>query len=270
MARPDMWADDPVQCQKCGRPHATSTGGPSCTAHRRDGAPCRNDPMRGQSKCRMHGGKSRGAEANGERRQGEERARRALESFGAPAENVADPGAVLVGLIEVSAGLVDFYREQVRDLDPGALVWGVTKTKATAAGSMLLTFGHTGSEDDEDSEIGLTDFGSAPSSEVESKASVSIWLQLFDAERDRLARLAVAALKAGVQERQIQLAERQGEVVGSAIRQILDAMLAVVMALVARLAPADGWQATFTAEWSRAVGEVVPRHLRLLTDAATR
>lgn len=88
----DMWSDDPMQCDKCGQPHATKTGGPSCTAHRRDGKPCGNDPMRSQTKCRMDGGKSRGAEANAERRQGEDRARRALESFGAPAEAVGDPG----------------------------------------------------------------------------------------------------------------------------------------------------------------------------------
>jgi len=223
--------------------------------------------MDGQRVCRLHGGKSPQAQAAAGRRITEQQARRALESFGAPAEGVGDPGQVLVDLIEVSAGLMDFYREQVRDLDPGALVWGVTKTKATAAGSMLLTFGHTGSEDDEDSEIGLTDFGSAPSNEVESKAAVSMWLQLFDAERDRLANLAVAALKAGVQERQIQLAEKQGQAVGTVIRQILDALLAVVMALVARLAPADGWQAVFTAEWGRAVSEVVPQHIRTLGSA---
>lgn len=260
--RTDMWSDDPMPCDKCGEPHAR------CSAHTRAGKPCRQPAMDGQRVCRLHGGKSPRALAAAERRIGEAQARRALESFGAPAEGVGDPGAVLVGLIEVSVGLMGFYREQVRDLEPSALVWGVTKTKATAAGSMLLTFGHTGHEDDEDSEIGLTDFGSAPSSEVESKAAVSMWLQLFDAERDRLAALTVAALKAGVQERQIQLAEKQGQAVGAVIGQILDALLTVVMALVARLAPADGWQQTFTAEWGKAVGEVVPRHIRALGSAA--
>lgn len=259
-----MWSDDPVNCPKCDTPHARENGKPTCTSHNRAGRPCQNGPLPGQKVCRMHGGRSPQAQAAAERRQGEARARGALESFGAPAEGVADPGSVLVGLIEVSSGLVDFYREQIRDLEPGALVWGVTKTKATAAGSMLLTFGNTGLEDDEDAEVGLTDFGSAPAAEVESKAAVSMWLRLFNEERDRLANLAVAALRAGVAERPIQLAEQQGQVVTNVIRQILDPLLTVVVALVGRLGPADGWRGAFVTEWGRAVAEVVQRHLRLL------
>lgn len=265
MARPDMWSDDPVNCPKCDTPHARENGKPTCTSHNRAGKPCQNGPLPGQKVCRMHGGRSPQAQAAAERRQGEARARRALESFGAPAEGVADPGSVLVGLIEVSSGLVDFYREQIRDLEPGALVWGVTKTKTETAGGMGLTFG--GRDVDDEDTVGLVDFGSVPASEVESKAAVSMWLRLFNEERDRLANLAVAALKAGVAERQIQLAEQQGQVVGNVIRQILDALLTVVVALVGRMAPAEGWRDAFVTEWGRAVAEVVPRHLRLLSGA---
>lgn len=92
-----------------------------------------------------------------------------------------------------------------------------------------------------------------------------MWLRLFNEERDRLANLAVAALRAGVAERQIQLAEQQGQVVGNVIRQILDALLTVVVALVGRLGPAEGWRDAFVTEWGRAVADVVPRHLRLLS-----
>jgi hypothetical protein len=49
---------DPTQCPRCGRPHVTKTGGPSCTAHRRDGAPCGHHPMRGRTVCKNHGGKA--------------------------------------------------------------------------------------------------------------------------------------------------------------------------------------------------------------------
>lgn len=219
--------------------------------------------MDGQRVCRLHGGKSPRALAAAERRRGEEQARRALESFGAPADGVGDPGAVLVGLIEVSVGLMGFYREQVRNLDAGDLVWGVVEE----ADEDIIT--RAIDSDAESDKVDVVEVASKPlARKSKRKAAMSVWLTLFDAERDRLANLTVAALKAGVQERQIQLAEKQGQAVGTVIGQILDALLTVVMALVARLAPADGWQQTFTAEWGKAVGEVVPRHIRALGAAA--
>lgn len=170
---------------------------------------------------------------------------------------------MLVDLIEVSAGLVNFYREQVRDLDPGALVWGLVEE----ADEDLITRAIDGSEDFDD--VDVVELAGKPITRKQKrKPAVSTWLTLFDAERDQLAALSVAALKAGVQERQIKLAEEQGAAVGSAIRQILDALLTVVLALVSRMSPPDGWEATFTAEWGRAVGEVVPLHMRALNGSA--
>ncbi|WP_370297500.1 HGGxSTG domain-containing protein [Cellulomonas sp. HD19AZ1] len=81
-----MWDDDPIPCDKCGTPHAR------CTAHTRRGAHCGQPRMAGQRVCRLHGGKSPQALAGAERRQGEERARRALGSFGAPAGVSRTPG----------------------------------------------------------------------------------------------------------------------------------------------------------------------------------
>ena len=49
-----------------------------------------------------------------------------------------------------------------------------------------------------------------------------VFMRLYDAERDRLARFSKAALDAGVQERQIQLAERYGEALATYTRGILD------------------------------------------------
>lgn len=41
---------DQPPCTRCGQPH------PKCTAHTRAGNPCRQQPMTGQTVCRMHGG----------------------------------------------------------------------------------------------------------------------------------------------------------------------------------------------------------------------
>lgn len=66
--------DQPMQCRRCGQPHA-----PGCTSHRRDGGPCRNFPMHGQRVCRMHGGSSPRAKAAAARRVAEAQAEALLE-----------------------------------------------------------------------------------------------------------------------------------------------------------------------------------------------
>ena len=67
--------------------------------------------------------------------------------------------------------------------------------------------------------------------------------------QDRLAQYATAALRAGVQERQIKLAEDQGMLVAQVIRAVLDDL-------------------QLTSEQSGRVPEIVPRHLRLITGNA--
>jgi hypothetical protein len=70
---------------------------------------------------------------------------------------------------------------------------------------------------------------------------------LTDAQ-DRLAKYAAAALKAGVEERRVKLAEDQGALVARVIRSILD-------------------QLNLTSDQQALVPEVVPAQLRLLTAA---
>lgn len=91
-----MTTDEPMQCERCGLPHTgqKKTTAPGCRGHRRDGAPCGNDAMRGQRVCRMHGGSTPGAREAGERRQAEAKANeeiRALWPGLATVEPVRDP-----------------------------------------------------------------------------------------------------------------------------------------------------------------------------------
>ena len=75
----------PMQCQRCGEAHA------GCTAHKRSGRPCGNDPMRGQRVCRMHGGMTPVALAAAEERLAEARAVAVIEAVWRPdAEPVTD------------------------------------------------------------------------------------------------------------------------------------------------------------------------------------
>lgn len=50
----------------------------------------------------------------------------------------------------------------------------------------------------------------------------SVWMQLYNTERNRLIAVTKAALDAGIAERQVQLAEAQGLMLASVIRAILD------------------------------------------------
>jgi hypothetical protein len=56
---------------------------------------------------------------------------------------------------------------------------------------------------------------------VEAKAAVNVWVKLYQEERDRLVRVAKAAIDAVVEERQVRLAEGQAQQLARVIRTIL-------------------------------------------------
>lgn len=122
--------DQPMQCERCGKPHAgqSKTTAPGCRAHRRDGSPCGNDAMRGQKVCRMHGGKSIGAEAAAEQRQAEAAAEATVRKLWAGLDQV-EPVKDPIGSLERLAGAL----EQLVD-EAGARV---TELKNVAGGEHL-------------------------------------------------------------------------------------------------------------------------------------
>ncbi|RMI47594.1 hypothetical protein EBO15_01450 [Actinomadura harenae] len=73
-----------------------------------------------------------------------------------------------------------------------------------------------------------------------------MWMELYQSERVHLARVAKAALDAGVAERQVRLAEQQGELLAGAINRILDGLN------------------LSSEQWAR-VADVVPRELRAVS-----
>lgn len=191
-----------------------------CTAKRTDGEPCKAWAVTGLKVCRVHGASSPRSKAKRARAVAEEKAAKSMRLFAAPVD--IDPARALVELVQWTAGEVAYWREQVRALaetTPEALTWGITREKQ-----------------------GGEDHGTT----LESKPNVA-YLMLTDAQ-DRLAKYAAAALKAGVEERRVKLAEDQGELVARVIRSILD-------------------QLNLTSEQQARVPEVVPAQLRLLTAA---
>ena len=190
--------------------------------------PCRQPRMRNQNVCRMHGGKSPQALKRAEKRAvlvaaETERVRVAARWTLGPAVRV-DPADALLGEVHATAGHVAWLRDRVRDLDPAALAWGTVEASETVGGP------------------------NEGSTQV-ARAEPSVWYVLYARERDRLVKVAAEAIKAGIEERRVRLAEQQGALVAEVIRRILG-----------DLDLSDAQQ--------ERVPVVVPRHLRSITGGA--
>jgi len=197
-----------------------------CWGRKSTGAQCGQIAMRGQNVCKIHGGKAPQALAKAEERLTEDRARVLVETYGRKIETTATEA--LLDEVKWSAGHVAWLRERVQKIEVDAvvagadrehpLVWGITREK-------------TGGED-----RGTT-----------TEAAPNVWLKLYQQERTHLVKVCSEAIRAGIEERRIKLAEQEGALVAQAIRAIL--------------ADLD-----LTEEQLARVPEVVPRHLRALAS----
>jgi hypothetical protein len=143
---------------------------------------------------------------------------RAVVTLGLPID--VDPGKALLDEIHWTAGHVAWLRSKVQELEGDELVWG-----------KVLHREGVGPE----GPVDVSDHKSAPNT----------WYQLYMAEREHLAKVCSLALKAGIEERKVKLAESQGLLVADVIRRILGAL---------GLTPAQ----------QLLVPEIVPRELRAL------
>lgn len=189
-----------------------------CRARNRRGTQCGRRPIPGATVCNLHGGKAPQVLAAARRRVQEAEAREAAERFAARVD--VHPAQALLELVHYQAGIVAYWRARVEDITDDDLEWGVTRTK-------------TGGDDH-----GTTE-----------EAAAHVAYRLLVEAQDKLAAYASAALKAGVEERRVRLAEQQGQLVADVIRGILSDL---------RLSP----------EQEALVSEVVPRRLRALVAPA--
>lgn len=200
-----------------------------CTAHYspsnregKGGQRCTGWAMQGQKVCGFHGGQAPRAKAAAKRRLIEQKARRLVDTYGVKVQTTATEA--LLDEVQWTAGHVAWLRERVQEIESSALgddgenplVWGKTRRK-------------TGGEDWGETE----------------EAAPNIFLKLYQAERAHLVRVCGEAIKAGIEERRVRLAEQQGALVAQAIRAILNDL-------------------GLTPEQQALVPAVVPRHLRAL------
>lgn len=219
----------PPSCPRCGKPHQVSVAGNptvGCSAHNSTGAPCGNAPMRGQTTCRYHGGgtpasRAKAANAMQEARQRKEM-ERAVRTLGARLD--ISPEQALLDEVQFTAGNVAWLREKVQNLEHMDLIWGPTQTVEVEASPN-------------------------PGTNTTEAAAVHLWYSLYLKERQHLVHVSAVALKAGIEERRLRLAEEQGALVAQVIQLILGDL---------RLTK-DQWEA---------VPRIVPTHLRLLAEAS--
>lgn len=131
----------------------------------------------------MHGGATPVALKAGKRRQQEAAAAKAVATFGLRRDVSAEDA--LLEELQWTAGHVAWLRDQVQLLEADALVWGVSSEVETQASQF-------------------------PGMDTTREAASSVWLTLYQRERTHLLAVAAAVLKAGVDERRVRLAERQG------------------------------------------------------------
>ena len=169
-----------------------------CKAKRRDGSPCGSWAVKGLEVCRMHGAGSPQSKAKRERYLAEQAAARQVHRLAQPIDT--DPAQALLDLVSSAAGEVAYWRarvDEIQDRDEKRLTSGLTKiTEGKDRG-------------------GVTTLRT-----VETVAAIEyrMWV---DAQ-ERLARYATAALRAGVEERRVRIAEDLGSHMVGLIRRILD------------------------------------------------
>lgn len=205
------------KCEKCGEIHKTHYGHPSCSAHstgkahpERKGLPCRRGRVKGLTVCPIHGGTSKNSKAAGARRHAETLATALVATYGRQIDTTATEA--LLEEVRWSAGHVAWLRDRVAEIEQGDLVWGVTKIQIGGDGE------------------GIT-----------QAANVNVWLELYQRERGHLVKVCSEAIKAGVEERRVRLAETQGALVADVIKSILEQLKLspIQQALVAQVVPGE-------------------------------
>ncbi len=203
-------------------------GGRRCKAKAKGtGDRCGKRAMEGQEVCGTHGGRQPAAMAKARERVAEREAAAAVVKFGLQVD--VSPSEALLTELRWTAGHVEYLRAKVQALSDQALVQGVTKVVDDPTKGRVQTV----------------------------EAQESIWYSLYLKERKHLVEVAAAAVRAGVEQRRIEIAEQQGLMVAGVVGRILDAMLTAL--LERGLDP--------RAFWDSLTGEIVPREFRALEAA---
>lgn len=202
-------------------------GKEKCTAtSKQSGKRCERYPAMGSTVCKSHGGGSPQAKRKAAERvatmKAEQKMEKAIRTLGLRSDKALNPADVLLEEIAWTHAHVLWLRSKVQELEPDELTWGKVDHEER--------YGPLGAID-----------------KTTQKAAPNVWYQLYMTEREHLAKVSTMALRAGIEERRVKLAEEQGNMVAAVVNRILNAL---------NLSPA---------QWEQ-VPEVVPREFRALAS----
>lgn len=210
---------------------------------RRSGERCKRGATPGATVCYKHGGGAPQVRAAAARRLEETKATaRAAAALARIGERVdGDPTAHILDVIAYQAGLVAYWRSQVEAIERAELTWGVTK------------------------QVDGIGEGGDPVDAMTREAKPHIAYVLLDEAQSKLVHYCGVAIKAGIAERQVRLAEQQGALMSALLRTVLGRMLDVVLALLAEHGVTGADVLTALRDgWSSSAGVVVPEEIRRL------
>ena len=175
-----------------------SDANPKCGAKTRRGKPCafpagHGTDHVGVGRCRRHGGASPQAQVAGV----VELAKREAAVMGQPLD--ISPGDALLQCIQIAAGEVQFASEQIARLEAGE-----------AVGPVVTTSRGSSKDRGKFAEI------------HEGAPALHIWIRVRQQAMDRLVNYSSVAIKAGLEERRVKIAEQTGQLIASAVRGILE------------------------------------------------
>jgi len=169
-----------------------------CEAHKSDGSQCKAFAVKGSTKCHHHGNGSQPAFEANMRRQTVAAADYLATTYGRPVE--IEPAEALLAEVHRTAGHIAWLGEKIAQSDPAKFadeIWYYRKavdSKAVYTTNQIQAMG---------------------------PAFAGVWTDLYMKERAHLVKVCEAALRAGVEERLVKVAERQADQIGLAISQML-------------------------------------------------
>ncbi len=174
----------------------TSASAERCAAKTRKGSPCQQPAGWGTQhvgvgRCKLHGGAEPHAQVNGM----VQLARREQQVMGMPL--AIEPQDAILECIRIAAGEVAYASERIAELDLVDAVAPVHRELER--------------ESDEGTVREVRQDG----------AAVHIWITVRRQAMDRLVSYSLAAVKAGIEERLVRVAEQQGMLLAQAIQGIL-------------------------------------------------